>query len=107
MQSNYEAMNALKIGMEKSKFEGRQDTMKVIEALEGLEIKAGDDFPQGHKTLRKADHQAFLKEFIFEVNGGTYKLKETVPKDKTIVPPACKFSSRKPRGTSSTYAPRR
>ena len=91
VQSNYEAMNALKIAMEKSKFEGREDTMKLIEALEGLEMKLGDDFPQGDKTLRKEDHQAFLSEFIFEVKDGTYKLFETVPKDKTIVPPACKF----------------
>ena len=60
-------MNALKIGMEKSKFEGRKDTMKLIEALEGFEVKLSDDFPQGDKTLRKADHQAFLTEFIFEV----------------------------------------
>ena len=57
---------------------GRDDTTKLIEALEGLEMKEGDDFPQGDKTLRKADHQAFLREFIFEVRGGTYKLLETV-----------------------------
>jgi len=93
VQSNYEALNAVKIGMEKSKFQGRPDTMKLIEALEGLEMKESDDFPQGDKTLRKADHQAFLQEFIFEVKGGTYKLMETVPKDKTIVPPACTFSA--------------
>ena len=91
VQSNYEAMNALKIAMEAAKFESRADTMKVIEALEGLEMKAGPDFIQGPKTLRKADHQAFLNEFIFEVSNGTYHLKETVPKDKTLVPPACKF----------------
>ena len=93
VQSNYEAMNALKIAMEMSKFQGRPDTMKLVEALEGLEMKAGPDFIQGPKTLRKADHQAFLNEFIFEVSGGTYHLKETVPKDKTIVPPACKFTA--------------
>ena len=57
----------MKIGMEKSKFESRADTMKLIEALEGLEMKEGADFPQGDKTLRKEDHQAFLHEFIFEV----------------------------------------
>ena len=67
MQSNYEAINCVKIGMEKSKFQGRDDTMKLIEALEGLEMKEGDDFPQGDKTLRKEDHQAFPREFIFEV----------------------------------------
>ena len=76
-----------------SKFQGRDDTMKLIEALEGLEMKESDDFPQGDKTLRKADHQAFLREFLFEVERRTYQLLETVDKDKTIVPPACKFSA--------------
>jgi branched-chain amino acid transport system substrate-binding protein len=93
VQSNYEAVNCLKIGMEKSKFQGRDDTMKLIEALEGLEMKLSDDFPQGDKVLRKADHQAFPQEFIFEVSGGTYHLKETVPGDKTVVPPACSFTA--------------
>jgi branched-chain amino acid transport system substrate-binding protein len=91
-QSNYEAMNALKIGMEKSKFRGREDTMKLIEAMEGLEMKEGDDFPQGDKTLRKEDHQAFLRQFITECRGGTYKILEVIEKDKTIFPPACKFA---------------
>src|SRR5262245_11791227 len=39
VQANYEAMNALKMGMEKSKFRGREDTDKLIGALEGLEMK--------------------------------------------------------------------
>ena len=59
-----------------SKFQGRDDTPKLIEALEGLEMKEGDDFPQGDKTLRKSDHQAFLREFLFEVKDRTYKLLE-------------------------------
>ena len=92
VQSNYEAMNALKLGMEKSKFNGRADTDKLIEALEGLEMKEGDDFPQGDKTLRKEDHQAFLRQFIFEVKDNKYKIVKVIPKDKTIFPPACKFA---------------
>ncbi|HWD56668.1 MAG TPA: ABC transporter substrate-binding protein [Stellaceae bacterium] len=93
VQSNYEAVNCLKIGIEKSGFQGRADTMKLIEALEGLEMKEGPDFPQGDKTLRKEDHQAFVREFIYEVNGGTYHIKDVVAKEKTIVPPACTFSA--------------
>ncbi len=93
VQSNYEAMNAVKIAMEMSKFQGRDDTDKLIGALEGLEMKEGDDFPQGDKTLRKADHQAFLREFLFEVRNQDYKLLQTIPKDATIVPPACTFSA--------------
>ncbi len=92
VQSNYEAMNAVKIGMEKSKFQGRADTMKLIQALEGLEMKEGDDFPQGDKVLRKEDHQAFLREFIFEIKGGKHKIVEVVPKEKTIFPSACTFA---------------
>lgn len=93
VQSNFEAMNALKIGMEKSGFQGRGDTMKLVEALEGLEMKEGYDFPQGDKTLRKEDHQAFVREFIYEVRGGKFEIRGTVPKEKTISPPACTFSA--------------
>jgi branched-chain amino acid transport system substrate-binding protein len=92
VQSNYEAMNALKLGMEKSKFQGRPDTMKLIEALEGLEMKEGEDFPQGDKVLRKEDHQAFLREFIFDVKDGKHRILDVIPKEKTIFPPACKFA---------------
>ena len=92
MQANYEAMNALKMGMEKSKFRGREDTDKLISAMEGLEMKEGDDFPQGDKTLRKEDHQAFLRQVIAEVRGGKYKVLKVIDKDQTIFPPACKFT---------------
>ncbi len=91
-QSNYEAMNALKLGIEKSGFQGRDDTPKLIAALEGLEMKEGDDFPQGDKTLRKEDHQAFLRELLFVIKDGKPHILETVPKDKTLVPPACTFA---------------
>jgi branched-chain amino acid transport system substrate-binding protein len=91
VQSNYEAINALKLGIEKSGFRGREDTMKLIEALEGLEMKEGDDFPQGDKVLRKEDHQAFIREFVFDIKDGKFRILEVVPKEKTIFPPDCKF----------------
>jgi branched-chain amino acid transport system substrate-binding protein len=92
VQSNFEAMNALKLGMEKSKFRGREDTMKLIEALEGLVMKESDDFPQGDKVLRKEDHQAFIREFLFEMKGGNFKILDVVPGEKTMFPPACTFA---------------
>ncbi|HKD30399.1 MAG TPA: ABC transporter substrate-binding protein, partial [Xanthobacteraceae bacterium] len=93
VQSNYEAVNVLKLGIQKSGFRGREDTMKLVEALEGLEMKEGDDFPQGDKVLRKEDHQAFVREFIFEIKGGKHRIVETVEKEKTFFPPACKFTA--------------
>ena len=92
VQSNYEAMNALRIGMEKSKFQERADTMKLIEALEGLEMKEGDDFPQGDKVLRKEDHQAFLRQFIFDIKDGKHRVLDVISKENVTVPGACKFA---------------
>jgi branched-chain amino acid transport system substrate-binding protein len=92
VQSNFEALNALKLAMEKCKFAGRADTMKLVEALEGLEMKEGDDFPQGDKVIRKEDHQAFLREFILDINDGKHHIIEVVPKEKTLFPSACTFS---------------
>ncbi|HEV3175735.1 MAG TPA: ABC transporter substrate-binding protein [Stellaceae bacterium] len=89
VQSNFEAMNALKLAMEKSKFQSRDDTPKLIAALEGLEMKEGDDFPQGDKTLRAQDHQAFLREFIFDIHDGKHRILEVVSKEKTVTAPAC------------------
>jgi branched-chain amino acid transport system substrate-binding protein len=93
VQSNFEAMNALKAGIEKSGFQGRADTDKLIAALEGMQMKEGYDFPTGDKILRKADHQAFVREIIFEIKDGTYHILETIPWQKTVVPPACTFTA--------------
>jgi branched-chain amino acid transport system substrate-binding protein len=92
VQSNFEAVNFLKRGMQQAGFRGREDTMKLIEALEGMEVKAGDDFPQGDKKLRKEDHQAFVNEFIFEIRRGKHRILATVPWQKTVLPPACTFA---------------
>ena len=92
VQSNFEAMNAVKLGIEKSGFRGRDDTAKLIAALEGLEMQEGDDFPQGDKTLRKEDHQAFLREFIFDIKDGKPHILDVIPKEKTMFPPACTFT---------------
>jgi branched-chain amino acid transport system substrate-binding protein len=92
VQSNYEALNAVKLCIEKSNFRGREDTTKLIEALEGLEMKEGEDFPQGDKLLRKEDHQAFLREFIFDIKGGKHHFINVVPREKTVVPASCKFA---------------
>jgi branched-chain amino acid transport system substrate-binding protein len=91
VQSNFEAVNALKLGIEKSGFQGRADTPKLIAALEGLTMKESADFPTGDKVLRKEDHQAFTRELVFVVKDGTYHLQEAIPWQKTVVPPACKF----------------
>jgi len=89
VQANYEGMNFLRLGMQKSGFSGRDDTPKLIAALEGMEVQAGDDFPQGDKKLRKEDHQAFTNEFIFDVRNGRHRILTMVPWQQTEQPPVC------------------
>lgn len=96
-QANYEAMNILRVGMEKSGFRGREDTEKLVDALAGLQVEEGPDFPTGGRLLRKEDHQAFTNEYLFDVvkgEGDTYKphILKVVPWQDTIVPPACKMA---------------
>jgi branched-chain amino acid transport system substrate-binding protein len=91
LQSNFEAVNALKLGIEKSQFQGRDDSPKLVAALEGLEMKEGPDFPTGDKVLRKEDHQAFTRELVFEIKDGKYHILDAISWQKTVVPPACHF----------------
>src|SRR6266446_5182731 len=91
VQSTYEAINCLKLGMEKSGFRGREDSLKLIDALEGLRMTAGDDFPTGDKVMRKEDHQAFPQEFIFEIKGGKHHIIAMTPGEQTLFPPTCKL----------------
>jgi branched-chain amino acid transport system substrate-binding protein len=93
VQSNFEAVNALKLGIEKSHFQGREDSPKLVAALDGLEMKEGPDFPTGDKVLRKEDHQVFMRELIFVIKDGRYHIQESIPWEKTLVPPACHFAA--------------
>jgi branched-chain amino acid transport system substrate-binding protein len=93
LQSNFEAVNALKLGIEKSQFQGRDDSPKLVAALEGLEMKEGPDFPTGDKVLRKEDHQAFTRELVFEIKDGKYHVLDAIAWQKTVVPPACHFAA--------------
>jgi hypothetical protein len=42
--------------------------------------------------LRKEDHQAFMREIIFEMKEGTYHVQDLIPWQKSEVPPACTFA---------------
>jgi hypothetical protein len=52
-----------------------------------------DDFFTGDKVLRKDDHQAFPLEVIFEMKDGKPLITQTIPGEKTLFPPACKFAT--------------
>ena len=56
-------------------------------------MQAGDDFPQGDKFLRKEDHQAFVTEFIYQIEDGKYHIVNSVPAETTVYPSMCKMSA--------------
>jgi hypothetical protein len=43
-------------------------------------------------VLRKEDHQAFLREFIFDIKDGKHRILETISKEQGTYPAACKFA---------------
>ena len=57
-----------------------------------LRMSEGSD-AEAERTIRKEDHQAFIRQFVFEIKGGKHHIVETVAGEKTVVPPACKFAS--------------
>ena len=42
--------------------------------------------------LRKEDHQAFLRQFIFDIKDGKHRILDVISKEKVTVPGACKFA---------------
>ena len=81
--------------------------MKLIEALEGLEMKEGDDFPQGDKLLRKEDHQAFLREFIFDDPGRQAQDPGGRPEGEDVVPARLQVRLRRDRELEPGWRPGR
>jgi hypothetical protein len=69
----------------------RADTMKLIEALEGLESKEDDDFPQAtRRSARRTTRPSSASSSSTSRTASTHL--EVVPRKDRPVPPACKFA---------------
>jgi branched-chain amino acid transport system substrate-binding protein len=78
----YASVNALKLAMISSNFTGKQDTAKLITALEGLKAKQGPEFPGGDFVMNKTDHQGAMTTYIAKINGQKEEVLSTVPPEK-------------------------
>ncbi len=76
--AGWEHVNWIKRGIEKSGWKGKSDNLAFIKALEGMSVKAGLDFPQGDKTMRAQDHQAFTDIYISKVENDNLVIKGRV-----------------------------
>jgi branched-chain amino acid transport system substrate-binding protein len=84
--SVWESFFALKLAIEKSSWQSEADNMKVIQALEGMAVKEGPEFPQGDLTIRVEDHQGFPRQFIERLDGKTLNVIATVPSENLVYP---------------------
>lgn len=78
----YTSVNALKLAMISSNFTGKQDTAKLIAALETLKAKQGPEFPGGDFMMNKSDHQGVMTTYIAKINGQKEEVLNTVAPDK-------------------------
>ena len=86
----FQAMNLIKEGMKRSGYKGRGDGEKLVDALAGMEVKQGPDFPQGDARIRKADHQGLVRLFIEELKDGHENVTATIPMEKLDYETTCK-----------------
>lgn len=85
---SWETVNLIKLGVERSGWRGKSDHPKFIEALEGIEIRGSEDFPQGDKLIRAQDHQALVPMYLERVQNGKLKRAMTfAAKDSWFEPP--------------------
>ncbi|MEK6376014.1 MAG: ABC transporter substrate-binding protein [Acidobacteriota bacterium] len=93
--ASYEDLWLLKQAMEKSGFQGRQDTPKLVRALEEMgRIQHGQHFPQGDAVFRAEDHQGFHDHFMSQIQGGALKVLFRVPVQQILYPPVGNVSQR-------------
>jgi len=86
--SNFEGVNFIKRAMKAVNYNDKKaDTPKMIEALEGMKVKEGEDFPQGDKFLRAEDHQVFCRQFICVVKNKAIKVLGVTPMEDGLYPP--------------------
>lgn len=83
----WQVVHMIKHVVEQSGWGSKDDTPKFIETLEGLEVKASRDFPQGDLVMRAGDHQARHNQYIERIEDNLLKVIATVDKEELIYPP--------------------
>lgn len=86
--SNFEGVSFLKLAMKQVNYQDKEkDTKKLVEALEGMKVKEGPDFPQGDKFMRAEDHQVFCRQFICRAEKRKIKVLGVAPMEDGMYPP--------------------
>jgi branched-chain amino acid transport system substrate-binding protein len=94
--TTWEYVNLIKKGIEASGWGSKSDNEKLVRALEGMTLEESEDFPQGTKTIRPEDHQAFADIYISKLNAqGRPQVLQKVPAAQGLYPPAVDYRTQK------------
>jgi branched-chain amino acid transport system substrate-binding protein len=88
----WEAFFALKNAIEKVNWQDKKDTPKVIQALEGMELKESVEFPQGNAVIRAQDHAIQTGLYVEQVENGAIKVVAKIPAADATYQPTVDFS---------------
>ncbi len=69
--AGWEGVYWIKKGVEDGQWKSKKDNLKFMKALEGAQVKAGIEFPQGSKMMRAQDHQAITDTYILKGEKGS------------------------------------
>ena len=83
----WESIFMLKKGIEVSKWQSKNDTPKLIKALEGMSFKESVDFPQGAGYIRKEDHLSIVGFYIEQIRNGKLEVVSRIPAEDVIYAP--------------------
>jgi len=78
---------ALKAGIEKSGWRGKEDTPKLIQTLEGMCFKESIEFPQGGMCIRAQDHLTITGLYIEQIQKGELKVVARISAKDATYPP--------------------
>ncbi len=87
----WEACFELKAAIEKSGWQGKQDTPKLIQALEGMSFKEGVEFPLGSLKIRAEDHLPSVGMYVERIVNGDLKVVSHVPAADVTYPPLANY----------------
>ena len=83
----WEPFFALKAGIEKSGWKGKEDIPQLIKTLEGMAFKESVEFPQGDMSIRAQDHLVITGLYIEQIQKGELKVVARIPAKDAIYPP--------------------
>lgn len=88
----WEPFFALKAALEKSGWQGKEDTPKVIKTLEGMQFKESVEFPQGDVQIRAQDHLAVARLYVEHLSKGELKVVARIPASDAVYPPLADYT---------------